>query len=160
MFDRYLDNPKATEESFLADPTTGESWFKTGDCALRSSQFHGSYKILGRFSQDIIKKAGYKISALEIEGTLVQHEYVRECAVIGVPNEEFGEELVAYVVLNDKVNASESQASQTLKDYCREKMSYYKVPRVWKFIDEVPRNPMNKVSKVALKEKYHNEAGN
>jgi acyl-CoA synthetase (AMP-forming)/AMP-acid ligase II len=71
MFDRYLDNPKATAESFYKDPSTSLNWFKTGDCAMRVSQHEGSYKILGRFSQDIIKKAGYKISALEIEFELV-----------------------------------------------------------------------------------------
>lgn len=50
MFDRYLDAPEATDESFFSDKATGQKWFKTGDCAIRSSEHDGSYKILGRFS--------------------------------------------------------------------------------------------------------------
>ena len=71
MFDRYLDDTEASDQSFLADPTTGERWFKTGDCALRSSEFGGSYKILGRLNQDMIKIAGETVSALEVERALV-----------------------------------------------------------------------------------------
>lgn len=58
----------------------------------------GSFKILGRLSLDIIKKQGYKISAIEIENRLIQHDSVRESAVIGVPSEEYGQEIVAFVV--------------------------------------------------------------
>ena len=57
---------------------------------------------MGRFSQDIIKKAGYKISALDIESNILQNESVKECAVVGVPDEKYGEEIVAFVVLKDK----------------------------------------------------------
>jgi len=70
MFDRYLGRPEATNESFVS--SGGDRWFLTGDCAQRCSS-SGYYKILGRLSQDIIKKAGYKISALEIENRLLQH---------------------------------------------------------------------------------------
>jgi len=73
MFDRYLNRPDATSESFLIDQR-GQCWFKTGDCATKTF-LNGtySYRIMGRLSQDIIKKGGFKISALDIEATLLQH---------------------------------------------------------------------------------------
>jgi malonyl-CoA/methylmalonyl-CoA synthetase len=64
MFDRYLNKPEATAKEFH------DGWFKTGDYV---SQTDGVFRILGRISQDIIKKAGFKISALEIEGYLLEH---------------------------------------------------------------------------------------
>ena len=68
MFDRYLGKPQATAESFFTD-SDGQKWFRTGDCVTVDET--GSYKIEGRLSQDIIKKAGYKISALEIEAVIL-----------------------------------------------------------------------------------------
>jgi malonyl-CoA/methylmalonyl-CoA synthetase len=99
MFDRYLDNPKGTEDAFLKHPITGEKWLLTGDCALISSAHNGSFKILGRLSMDIIKRGGYLISALEIETALAEHPLVRDCAVVGVHCQKMGEEIVAFVVL-------------------------------------------------------------
>ena len=99
MFDRYLDNPEATEETFM--DVDGEKWFKTGDVAIVPEESEGSHKIMGRLSQDIIKKSGYKLSALEIESVLFDHPIVSQSAVIGVPDEKFGEEIVAYIVLRD-----------------------------------------------------------
>ena len=104
LFDRYLNNPKATEESFFTD-SQGKKWFKTGDCAVLKSD-KNSYKILGRFTQDIIKKAGYKISAIEIETNLLLNDFVKECAVVGVPDEKYGEEIVAFIVLKEDCNIS------------------------------------------------------
>ena len=97
MFNRYHNNPEETEATFIKDEN-GETWFKTGDCAIINSE-NGQYKILGRLSQDIIKKAGAKISAIELESVLLANEIVSECAIIGVPDEEYGEEIVAYIVL-------------------------------------------------------------
>jgi len=97
-FDRYLDNDEATAASFVSDGE-GAKWFKTGDCAVKNPDKNDSTRILGRLSQDIIKKQGYKISALELEDRLMQFSGVRECAVIGVPHEEYGEEIMAFVVM-------------------------------------------------------------
>jgi long-chain acyl-CoA synthetase len=74
-------------------------------------------------------------------------------AVIGVPDEKFGEEVVAYVVLRDP-SANKSMVSESLDKYAREKMSNYKVPRVYKFIDEMPRNAMGKILRASLKEEF------
>ena len=85
MFDRYLNKPEATAKEFHGD------WFMTGDYV---SYQKGVFKILGRISQDIIKKAGYKISALDIESVLLQNTQVKECCVFGVPDVKYGEEIV------------------------------------------------------------------
>ena len=148
MFDRYLNNEEATEDTFVTCPTTGEKWFKTGDMAARSD--NGAFRILGRLSMDIIKKQGYKISALEIEGRLIQHDSVRESAVIGVPSEEYGEEIVAFVVPKE----GKSIAPSELEAYVREHMSSYKIPREWKILDKIPRNHMGKISKNELKKMF------
>ena len=77
MFDRYLNRPDATAESFFIDQN-GDKWFRTGDCATKTKISDSySYRIMGRLSQDIIKKGGYKISALEIESALLQHVHVQ-----------------------------------------------------------------------------------
>lgn len=98
--DRYLDNEAATEGTYHTDPA-GAKWFKTGDLGILPTESDGSYKIMGRLSQDIIKKSGYKISAIEIEGCLLESGLVSEVAVIGIPDETYGEEIVAIVVSKD-----------------------------------------------------------
>ena len=99
MFDRYLGKPEATAESFFTD-SSGSKWFRTGDCVTVDST--GSYKIEGRLSQDIIKKAGYKISALEIEAVILSQGQVKEVWVFGIPDDKYGEEIAALIVRNDK----------------------------------------------------------
>ena len=86
-----------------------------------------SVQILGRLSMDIIKKQGYKISAIEIESRLMLNSIVRECAVIGVPDEVYGEEIVAFVALKPG-GPGASEAEKVLDKYMREHMSSYKVP--------------------------------
>jgi len=131
-----------------------DGWFKTGDCVVRTEA--GEYKILGRLSQDIIKKGGYKLSALEIEDRLLQHPSVAEVAVIGVPDEKYGEEICAYVVGNPGIQRG--YAEHTLLVYCKQHMAGYKVPRQWRFVDSLPRNQMGKVSKKQLLEGFERNA--
>ena len=83
MFKEYWGRPDATREAFTAD-----GWFKTGDVAVEKDQI---YRILGRSSVDIIKTGGYKVSALEIEEVLCTHDGIRDCAIVGIPDEEWGE---------------------------------------------------------------------
>ncbi len=90
VFLEYWDNPRATKEAFIDD------WFCTGDVAVREI---GYYRIMGRSSVDIIKSGGYKLSALEIEDTLLTHPKIAECAVVGMPDETWGEVVTAFVVL-------------------------------------------------------------
>lgn len=84
VFREYWNRPDATRDSFI------DGWFRTGDIAVLD---RGSYRILGRASVDIIKSGGYKLSALEIETALLDHPAIRECAVVGLPDAEWGNSL-------------------------------------------------------------------
>ncbi|KAJ9084135.1 hypothetical protein DSO57_1027508 [Entomophthora muscae] len=91
LFKEYWNRPEATKEAFTED-----GWFKTGDTALLTSS--GAFRILGRTSVDILKTGGYKVSALEIEKELSAHPEVLECAVVGVPDAQYGDKVTALVV--------------------------------------------------------------
>lgn len=138
VFGEYWRKKEATEATFTAD-----GWFKTGDVAVLEN---GYYRILGRSSIDIIKSGGYKISALEIEEVLRTHPRIADCSVVGIDNEEWGELVVAALVVNDK-NLDISQ----LNTWIRERMPAYKTPRRYEIVDELPRNAMGKVTKNDLK---------
>ncbi len=138
VFLEYWDNVQATEDSFI------DGWFCTGDVALRES---GYYRIMGRSSVDIIKSGGYKLSALEIEGTLLTHDSVAECAVIGVEDETWGEAVTAFVVLKPE----HSLEHAALKKWCETRMSPYKIPKHLRVLESLPRNAMGKVMKPELK---------
>jgi malonyl-CoA/methylmalonyl-CoA synthetase len=141
VFSEYWQRPQATQESFRED-----GWFKTGDVAIIEE---GSYKILGRSSVDIIKSGGYKISALEIEEVLRTHSAIKDCSVVGIPNEEWGETVAAALVTSTAVNINE------LNQWMRERMPSYRVPRNYKIVDELPRNAMGKVTKNDLKKLWN-----
>ena len=134
-FREYWGNPESTAKAFA------DGWFLTGDIAVVDE---GAYRILGRASIHIIKSGGYKLSALEIEATLLEHPDVSEAAVIGVPDDEWGEIVAAAVVLANAVSEGD------LVQWSRERMSGYKVPRKWIFTDALPRNALGKVTKPVL----------
>ena len=138
VFLEYWDNEKATIESFR------DGWFCTGDVAVLDQ---GYYRIMGRSSIDIIKSGGYKLSALEIEGTLLTHDDILEVAVIGVEDETWGESVLAFIALRDGASLEHGD----LKDWCKGKMSSYKIPKAIRIIDALPRNAMGKVTKPTLK---------
>ena len=114
----------------------------TGDIAVIED---GAYRILGRASIDIIKSGGYKLSALEIEATLLEHPNVSEVAVIGIPDDEWGELVACALVV------SRPLSDDALTAWARERMSGYKVPRRWHFTETLPRNALGKVTKPSLK---------
>lgn len=138
VFLEYWNNIEATTASFT------DGWFCTGDIAVREN---GYYRIMGRSSVDIIKSGGYKLSALEIEGTLLTHDSIAECAVIGVADDTWGEAVTAFVVL--KPNASLNLSD--LKQWCTGNMSAYKIPKHLRVMPALPRNAMGKVMKPELK---------
>ncbi|MCI5055711.1 MAG: acyl-CoA synthetase [Flavobacteriales bacterium] len=137
VFKGYLNNPEATQKSFTPD-----GWFKSGDIAFRQNE---RYFIMGRRSIDIIKSGGYKISALEIENCLLEHELISEAAIIGVEDEDWGEKIVAYLVVK------KSLKDQDLKSWCKNKMATYKVPKAFVETSRFPKNAMGKVQKKELK---------
>jgi malonyl-CoA/methylmalonyl-CoA synthetase len=142
VFVAYWQKPEATTQAF-----THDGWFKTGDIAQCDD---GYIKILGRDSIDIIKSGGYKISALEIEEVLRSHSNIIDCSVIGIPNEEWGE-LVAAVILVKTLSID----LKALNLWMREQMPAYKTPRLYKIINELPRNAMGKVTKNDLKSLFN-----
>ncbi len=142
VFLEYWNKPAATQKTFTED-----GWFKTGDVAVVEK---GYYRILGRDSIDIIKSGGYKISALEIEEILRTHPAISDCSVVGIPNEEWGELVVAVIIANDP-----NIDLKALNTWMREKMPAYKTPRQYKIIDELPRNAMGKVTKNDLKKIFN-----
>jgi malonyl-CoA/methylmalonyl-CoA synthetase len=141
VFQEYWQKEEATKKAFTKD-----GWFITGDIAVLNK---GLYKILGRDSVDIIKSGGYKISALEIEDVLRKHEYVNDCAIVGLPDEEWGEVISACIV-SDKTEIDTTAISEWLKA----ELPAYKIPRNYILRKELPRNVLGKVTKNELKKMF------
>ena len=137
LFDQYLNRPDATAESM-----TDDGWFVTGDAAVIDAD--GFHRIVGRTSIDIIKSGGYKVGAGEVETALLAHPAVDECAVVGLPDDDLGERIVAYVV-GEPVDATE------LIDLVAGSLSVHKRPREIRWVDVLPRNAMGKVQKQQLR---------
>lgn len=138
VFQGYWNRPEATRDAF-----THDGWFKTGDVGVRE---RGAYRILGRESVDILKTGGYKVSALEIEEVLREHPAVAECAVVGVPDEAWGQRVAAAVVLR----SGEQLSLEALREFGKQRLAPYKVPVLLRVLPELPRNAMGKVTKSEL----------
>ncbi|MDP4679782.1 MAG: acyl-CoA synthetase [Cyclobacteriaceae bacterium] len=141
VFKEYWNKAEATKGAFTAD-----GWFKSGDIAISEN---ASYRILGRKSVDIIKSGGYKISALEIEEVLRSYDQIKDCAVVGIPDDEWGEIIGASLILG----SNEFNLDQ-LKEWLKENLPVYKFPRKYIFQEELPRNVMGKVTKNELKKMF------
>ena len=153
LFDGYLGRAEETAAAFTAD-----GWFKTGDVATIDEL--GVHRIVGRASVDLIKSGGYRIGAGEIEGVLLGHAEVAECAVVGLPDDDLGQRIVAFVVRAGGMrgaadvaagNGREGIALATeLTDLVIRELSIHKRPREVRFVTELPRNEMGKVQKARL----------
>ena len=137
VFLEYWGKADATREAFR------DGWFRTGDTAVVEN---GRYRILGRTSIDILKTGGHKVSALEIEEALRLHEAIAECAVVGLPDAEWGERIAAVVVLK----AGTDLDLATLRAWARESLTAHKLPSRLLVLDALPRNAMGKVVKPSL----------
>ncbi len=142
VFTSYWGHPDETAAAFTAD-----GWFRTGDLAIVED---GSYRILGRSSVDILKTGGEKISALEIEDVLRSHGAVADCAVVGVPDSEWGERVCAAVVLRPPGEVSGDE----LRIWAKGRLAPYKVPKQILLVTDLPRNPMGKVTKPLVRELF------
>jgi malonyl-CoA/methylmalonyl-CoA synthetase len=139
VFAGYLNRDDATA-AVLDD----DGWFYTGDLATRTEE--GAIRILGRRSTDLIKTGGYRVGAGEIEACLLEHPSVREVAIVGVPDDDLGQRIAAFVVLRP----SEPEDANALTDFVAERLSPHKRPRTVRFLQELPRNAMGKVQKRQL----------
>ncbi|MFM9035547.1 MAG: acyl-CoA synthetase [Mycobacterium sp.] len=135
IFDGYLNRPDATAEGFTAD-----GWYRTGDAAVIGPD--GMHRIVGRESVDLIKSGGYRVGAGEIEAALLGHPAVAEVAVVGVPDEDLGQRIVAFIV-------GEARPEELI-DYVAQQLSVHKRPREVRVVDSLPRNAMGKVLKKEL----------
>ncbi|MBI4455173.1 MAG: AMP-binding protein [Acidobacteria bacterium] len=157
VFHQYWKNPNATRASF------DQGWFKTGDVAYQDEEGH--FFIVGRKSVDIIKCYGFKISAREIEDVLLELPSVAEVAVVGVPHTDKGEEIVAFVMpqqrVRDRTETCVEMGAAQLESVLREdvigflhtRLAHYKHPSRYFLVDALPRNTMGKVSKIDLKKR-------
>lgn len=123
-------------------PVASDGWVRTGDMASVSED--GWHRIVGRKSTDLIKCGGYRIGAGEVEAALLAHPAVSEAAVVGAPDEDLGEVVVAYVVASGDVDADD------LISFVASGLSVHKRPRRVVMVDELPRNAMGKVQKQLL----------
>jgi acyl-CoA synthetase (AMP-forming)/AMP-acid ligase II len=138
----YWQDDEKTAKAFTAD-----GWLHTSDVGYRDEE--GYYYLAGR-DDDMIIRGGENISPEEVENALYSHPKIDEVAVIGISDPEWGQEPGAVVVLKK----GESATAEEIMEYCREKLSSFKRPRLVVFVDELPRNPMGKVLKRVLREKY------
>lgn len=139
LFDGYLGRPDAT-----AAARTADGWFATGDIGRFTAS--GALALVGRSATDLIKSGGYKIGAGEIENALLEHGGVAEAAVIGVPDDDLGERIVAFVVPRGMPAPGERE----LIDHVAALLAPHKRPRAVRFTGSLPRNDMGKVVKSRL----------
>ncbi|WP_328777646.1 AMP-binding protein (plasmid) [Streptomyces goshikiensis] len=137
LFSGYLGRPEATAAAYTQD-----GWFRTGDIAAVDPA-DGVHRIVGRASIDMIKSGGYRIGAGEIENALLDHPRVSEAAVVGVPDADLGQRIVAFVV-------AEGVTGAELTEFVAAHLSVHKRPREVRFVAAVPRNAMGKPQKKLL----------
>ena len=136
----YYKMPKETAAAIDKD-----GWLHTGDLALRTPE--GNYRITGRL-KDMIIRGGENIYPKEIEEFIYTHEKVKDVQVIGVPDEQYGEEIMACIILKD----GESMTADEMKDYIKSHMAKHKVPKYIDFVDSFPMNAAGKILKFKMRD--------
>ncbi|MFL5353530.1 class I adenylate-forming enzyme family protein [Archangium sp.] len=140
VFAGYWQRPDATAEAF-----DSEGWFRTGDLGLRDAD--GYFQITGR-ARELIISGGFNVYPREVEEVLASHPGVAEVAVLGLPDPDFGEQVVAVVVPR-----SPAPEPQALVEWCKDRLASFKKPRRVVFVDALPRNALGKVQKHLLRER-------
>jgi fatty-acyl-CoA synthase len=143
----YWEDPERT-----AGAIDSARWMHTGDLATMDDQ--GYVRIVGRI-KDMIIRGGENVYPREIEEFLYTHPDIADVQVVGVPDERYGEELMAWVVLRSGCSLSEDE----LKDFCRGQIAHFKVPRYVKFVDAFPMTVTGKVQKFKMRETAIEELG-
>jgi acyl-CoA synthetase (AMP-forming)/AMP-acid ligase II len=128
----YRNNPEANAAAFI------DGWFRTGDIGAIDND--GYLTLTGRI-KDLINRGGEKISPAEVEAVLLEHPAVAEAAVFGVPDQKYGEEVSAAVVLRGAATAQE------LQTYCKTRLADFEVPKLIHLVSTIPRNAMGKVKR-------------
>jgi acyl-CoA synthetase (AMP-forming)/AMP-acid ligase II len=139
----YWNREEATKDTMRG------GWLYTGDLGYFDEE---GYIFLSGRGKDFIKRAGEMIAPEEVEQTLMSHPAIDDAAVIGVPDEDWGERVRAVVVLKP---GAEQPPEAEIIEFCRQRLSSYKKPESVVFVDELPRNPMGKVLKRVLREQFN-----
>jgi len=143
----YWDDPERTAEAIDAD-----GWMHTGDIGVIDEQGYGS--VVGRI-KDMVIRGGENIYPREIEEFLYAHPKVADVQVVGVPDRKMGEELCAWI----RLAADEACTEDEIRDFCRNRIAHYKIPRYIRFVDEFPMTVSGKVQKFVIRERMMREVG-
>ena len=145
LMDGYYRNPSATADAFR------NGWLHTGD-VVRCDE-RGRFHYVSRM-KDMIRRSGENVAAAEVEEVIMRHSGVRLAAVLAVEDDLRGEEAMAYVVPDDGVSREEVSPA-VLSAFCAERLARFKVPRYWKYRDDLPRTASERIRKQALREEHH-----
>jgi fatty-acyl-CoA synthase len=138
VMDGYYNDPEATATAMRG------GWFHSGDAAVVHPD--GYVEIRDRF-KDVIISGGENISSVEVEGTLLRHPAVLEVAVVGVPDEKWGEAPHGFVVVKPGAEVTEDD----LREFARARLAHFKVPRAFTFVAELPKTATGKIQKFVLR---------
>jgi fatty-acyl-CoA synthase len=139
VMDGYYHDPEATERAM------GDGWFHTGDAAVVHPD--GYVEIRDRI-KDVIISGGENISSIEVEGTLLRHPAIQEAALVGLPDEKWGETPHAFVVLKDGQSATEAE----IIAFTRDRLAHFKAPRGVTFVPQLPKTATGKIQKFVLRQ--------
>jgi acyl-CoA synthetase (AMP-forming)/AMP-acid ligase II len=137
----YYNMPEETAQNLT------DGWVHTGDAGYMDAE---GYIYLKDRMKDMVVSGGENIYPVEVENALAHHEAIADVAVIGVPDDKFGEALLAFVVLQ----AGGELTLDEMIEFCRDKIAGYKIPRQLEIIGEMPRNPSGKILKKELRKPY------
>jgi acyl-CoA synthetase (AMP-forming)/AMP-acid ligase II len=140
VFEGYWEQP---DETAKAMP---DGWFHTGD----GGHLDGPFVVIADRKKDVIISGGENVSSIEVEDALFQHPAVAECAVIGVPDEKWGETVKALVVLREGQSATDAD----LIEHCRSKLAHFKCPTSVEMVGELPRTATGKLQKFKIRQPY------
>jgi long-chain acyl-CoA synthetase len=137
----YWNNPEETEKVIV------EGWLHTGDVGKLDEK--GYLYVMDRL-KDMINRGGENIYSIEVENALQRHPAVSEVAVIGVPDDVFGEAVKAYLILH----AGESTTEEEIRAFCKQHLADYKIPKYVEIVPDLPRNQTGKIMKEALRGRW------
>jgi fatty-acyl-CoA synthase len=143
----YWDDPERSAQTIDA-----ARWMHTGDLATMDAE--GYVNIVGRI-KDMVIRGGENVYPREIEEFLYRHPKIQDVQVFGVPDARFGEELCAWI----KLRAGETLTADEVREFCRERIAHYKVPRLIRFVDEFPMTVTGKMQKFIMRERMTTELG-
>ncbi len=144
----YFHDPDKTDRNQRG------AWYTLGDLGYLDED---GYLFLSGRSAELIISGGVNIYPAEIDAALLEHPAVRDAATIGIPNDEWGEEVLAVVELDPNATASPAMAAELI-EHCRARLARFKCPRAIEFVDELPRQDNGKVYRKVLRDRFANAA--